>query len=107
MQSRFGQNTCDASICSVLVSFIDTAYRSMLVFSTPLDFSSPVSPVLPQTFFSTDSSESVYISITTTSKYMFVCTPKNYPISLTFLQGFHKKCVPPFLSTLTANPLWR
>src|SRR5437867_2918403 len=30
------------SICSVLVSFIDTAYRSMLVFSTHPDFSPPL-----------------------------------------------------------------
>ena len=35
------------SICSVLVSFIDTAYRSMLVFSTHPDFSPPLSGVLP------------------------------------------------------------
>src|SRR5213080_4438248 len=35
------------SICSVLVSFIDTAYRSMLVFSTHPDFSPPLNGVLP------------------------------------------------------------
>ena len=45
LQCWFGQNTCNASICSVLVSFIDTAYRSMLVFSTHPDFPPPVKGV--------------------------------------------------------------
>src|SRR2546428_8272220 len=47
MQSRFGQNTCEASICSVFGLFIVTAYRSMLVFSTHPDFSPPIRGVLP------------------------------------------------------------
>src|SRR5260221_14743958 len=48
LQRWLGQNTCDASICSVFVSFIGTAYRSMLGFSTYPDFPPPVSGVLPR-----------------------------------------------------------
>ena len=47
MQSRFGQNTCDAFICSVLFSFISTAYKRMLFFSIYWDSCPPVSGVLP------------------------------------------------------------
>src|SRR2546421_7170978 len=47
VQSRFGQNTCDAFICSVLCLFISTAYKRMLSFSIHPDFCPPVNGVLP------------------------------------------------------------
>ena len=45
-QAEVGQNTCEASICSVGV-FIRTDYRSMLFSPTLEDFRPPVNGVLP------------------------------------------------------------